>query len=52
MLVRNSNSPKYTASNTNEALWAELGGETPCIVKVLEDERGEMHQILVGVVEP
>lgn len=44
--------PKSAASNTDEPLGAQLSGETPCIVKVLEDEWGEVHKILVSVVKP
>ncbi len=44
--------PKGAARNANEALRAKLRRETPGIIKRLEDEWREMHEILMRVVQP
>jgi hypothetical protein len=44
--------PKDVASDANETFWTKLGGEAPCIVQVLVDERGEVHHVLVSIVDP
>lgn len=46
------NLPKYTPGNANETFRTKLSRETPGVIEVLEDERCEVHEILVGVVEP
>lgn len=45
-------SPKNTTSYANEAFRTELSGETPCIVQVIKNQGGEMHEILMCVIQP
>lgn len=44
--------PKDVPSDTNKTLRAQLRRETPCIVEVVIDKRREMHEVLMGIVNP
>ena len=45
-------SPEQTSRDSDQTLLAQLRREAPRIIEVLEDERGEVHEVLVRVVEP
>lgn len=45
-------SPENATRNTNQPLGTKLRREAPCVIEVLEDEGSEVHEVLVGVVEP
>jgi len=47
---KEKHSPKNTPSYTNETLRTELGRETPCVVQVFENQRREMHEILMRII--
>ena len=44
--------PQCVASNAYQTFRAKFGRETPNIIKVIENERGEMEEVLMGVIEP
>ena len=51
-LPQTSHSPEQVPRDTDQTLLAELRRETPRIVQAVEDERREVHEVLVRVVEP
>jgi len=44
--------PKNTPSDTDQPLWTELRRETPCVIEVVVDERCEVHEVLISIVQP
>ena len=44
--------PEHATRDTDETLWAKFRREAPCVVQVLKDQRSEMHEVLVSIVQP
>jgi hypothetical protein len=50
--TREGEDAEVVADDSDQAFRAEFGGETPGVVEGVEDERGELQNATVGVVEP
>lgn len=48
----NGYSPKNASRNTDQTFWTKFCRKTPSIVKVLKNQRREVHEVLVCIVDP
>lgn len=52
LIDRRHHIPKNTPSDTDQPFWTELRREAPCVIEVVVDKRCEMHEVLIGIVQP
>ena len=52
LIDRRHHIPKNTPSDTDQPFWTELRREAPCVIEVVVNKRCEMHEVLVGIVQP
>jgi len=50
--VRENDLPKGASSDTDEAFWAQLSREAPGVIEIVQNQRCEVHPVLVRVVQP
>jgi hypothetical protein len=48
----NSYSPKYGPRNPNQTLRTQLRRETPRIIQIFVNQRREVHEVLVCIIQP